>query len=183
MRYFAFGCIGTALGLLLGVTLAFGTLQAAAVNPAQLTVVPAPSVSQPDVTVTVSAAFFNAQLQQAARTSGLSKPTSIALASPNLIQVATVTEVNVFGIPLTVDTNVSTRVTVRQGRILLTVDQIDAGGVSIPQSLVAPTVEKTRASAETQINQLVQRALQGTKLHVVNVRTTPKDLSIDLASQ
>lgn len=183
MKYFAVGCIGTALGLVLGSILTLGTLQAAGVNPAQLTVVPTPSISQPDVTVTVSAAFLNSQLQQAVRQSGLSKQASAVLASPNLIQIAIDTDVTAFGIPFTVNTNVSMRVTVRQGRILLTVDKVDAGGVEIPQSLVASTVENARASAEAQINQSVQSALQGTTLRVVNVRITPIDLSVDLVSQ
>ncbi len=183
MRSFGFGCIGTALGLILGAMLAFGSLQVTGATQAQSTVTPTPVVSQPDVTVTVSAAFLNSQLRQAARQIGMPQPTSLTLASPNLMQVTTSVDVSILGIPATVDANVSTRVSVQRGRIVLTVDKVSSGGIDIPQSLLGADVEKMRATAENQVNRLVQVALQGTGLHVTNVRMTPDAMSIDLSSQ
>jgi hypothetical protein len=39
-----------------------------------------------------------------------------------------------------------------------------------------------RAQAENQINTLVQRSLQGTNLRLSNIRITPTELIVDLAS-
>ncbi len=180
MKNFTVGCLGAVLGLIVGLALAFAGAQF--LQSSNSTDVPMPVPPQADVTITTSAAFINSQMQPAVKQSGLAKQATITLASPNLIQVAATVSASVLGLPLTVNATASMRVSVQRGRILLVVDKVDSGGVTVPQSIIGPTVEKMRASAESQINQLVQRALQGTSLRVSSVRVTPNDLSIDLVS-
>ncbi len=183
MKSVTFGCLGAILGLVAGVILAFaaGQLMGSSAQPIDRPT--SPPASQSAVSITASAAFLNSQLQQAARTSGLGRQASITLASPNLVQVAGTVDVSVLGVPLTVGATISMRVIAQRGRILLTVDRIDAGGITVPQSTIGPEVEKMRAAVENEINVLVQRALQGTSLRVSNIRVTPSDMSVDLVSQ
>ncbi len=182
MKGLGFGCLGAVIGLVVGIILAVAAAELMGSGSAQPAAVPPPA-SQSAVSITASAAFMNSQLQQAVRTSGLGNQPSITLASPNLVQVSGNVAVSILGIPLTADATVSMRVTVQRGRILLTVDRIDAGGIMVPQSAIGPEVEKTRAAVEDEINALVQRALQGTSLRVSNIRVTPNDMSIDLDNQ
>jgi len=181
MKNLAVGCLGAVLGLIVGLALAFAGAQF--LQSSNSTDVPMPVPPQADVTITTSAAFINSQMQPAVKQSGLAKQATITLASPNLIQVAATVDANVLGLPLTVNATASMRVSVQRGRILLTVDKVDSGGVTVPQSIIGPTVEKMRAAAESQINQLVQRALQGTTLRVTNIHITPDEMIVDLTSQ
>lgn len=145
---------------------------------------PALPASASDVSVTASAAFINSQLQQAVKQTGLAKQATVTLASPNVIRVAAVVDASALvGIPVTVNATMSMRVSVQKGRILLTVDKVDAGGVSVPQALLGSTVEQMRALAEDQVNQMLQRAQEDASLRVVNVRVTPNAVTIDLAGQ
>jgi len=182
MKSIAFGCLGVVLGLVVGAILAIAATQFAGSANLQPTVAPTILTSQSDVSITASAAFMNSQLQQAVKQSGLAKQATITLAPPNLIQVATAVDASAFGLPVTVNATVALRVLVQRGRIVLEVAKVDAGGVAVAQSAIGPSVEKMRVAAENQINQLVQRALQGTALRVSNVRVTPSDLSIDLVN-
>lgn len=182
MKGLGVGCIGAVLGLVVGAILVFA-LQILGSSAAPPVIVPTPSASQSDVTITVGAAFINSQLQQAVRQSGFGKQASMTLASPNLFRVAMVVDASTFGVPITVNAAVSMHVLVQGGRIVLTVDKVDAGGVAVPQMVIGPEIEKMRAQAEDEINRLVQRALQGSNLRVSSVRVTPNDLTVDLVSQ
>jgi hypothetical protein len=182
MKGVAFGCFSALLGLIVGAVLTFGFFQFMATGP-QPTAVPELPASQSDVSITASSTFINAQIQQAFRQSGFGKQATVTLASPNLIQVSAVVDASALGLPLTVNATVSMRVSVQRGRIMLTIDKVDAGGIALSQSAIGPTVEKMRAAAENQINQLVQRALQGSGLRVSNVRVTQNDLTVNLVGQ
>ena len=184
MKSFGAGCIGIILGLVVGIVLTFGVVQLMGSSTEQPTTPLTVATGAPDVSVTASLPFINSQLQQAVSQSGLGKQATVTLASPNGIQVAANVDASaLIGIPVTVNATMSMHVSVQNGRILLTVDKVDAGGVGVPQSLLGSTVEQMRALAENQINRMVQRALEGTTLHVVDVRVTPHAMTIDLAGQ
>jgi hypothetical protein len=180
MKSFGVGCIGVVLGLFGGSLLALGAFQLQAGGSPLYA---APSNAQADVSITVSVEYINSQLQPAVQQSGLAQKMILSFAAPNILQVATTIDTNVFGFPVSVDVTVPIRVTVQAGRIVLTVDRVDAGGVPIPQALLGSEVERMRALAEDQFNREAQRALQGTGLQIVNVRMTSDTLTIDLVSQ
>ena len=180
MKSLGVGCIGAGLGLFGGLLLALGAFQ---MQAGSNSLYAAPSSAPADVSITVSAEYINLQLQPAVQQSGLAQKMTLSLAAPDLVQVATTINANVFGFPVSVDVTVPIRVTVQAGRIVLTVDRVDAGGVPIPQSLLGSEVERMRALAEDQINRQAQRALQGTDLHIANVRVTSDDLTVDLVRQ
>jgi uncharacterized protein YpmS len=184
MKSFGAGCIGIILGLVVGIVLTFGAFQLMGSSSEQPASAPTSLAGIPDVSVTASLPFINSQLQQAVNQSGLGKQATVTLASPDVIQVAADVDASaLIGIPVTVNATMSMHVSVQNGRILLTVDKVDAGGVDVPQSLMGSTVEQMRALAENQINRMVQRALEGTTLRVVDVRVTPNAMTIDLAGQ
>ncbi|HEX7593910.1 MAG TPA: LmeA family phospholipid-binding protein [Anaerolineae bacterium] len=178
-----FGCIGAVLGLVVGVVVAFGIAQFAASSNAEPTRVPVLTAGQSDVSITASAAYINSEFQQSIKQSGLAKQATVTLASPNVMQVAAPVDASAFGFPISVNAKVTLRVLVQRGRIVLAIEKLDAGGIVVAPATFGTAVEKMRASVEDQINRLAQRALQGSNLHVSNVRITPDGLTIDLISQ
>ncbi len=184
MKSFGAGCLGIVLGLIAGIVLTFGAVQLMGSGSDQPAAKPTLSAGTYDVSVTASLPFINSQLRQAVEQSGLGKQATVTLVSPNVIRVAASVDASaLIGIPVTVNATMSMHASVRNGRILLTVDQVNAGGVGVPQSLMDSTVEQMRALAENQINRMVQHALEGTTLRVVNVRVTPNAMTIDLAGE
>jgi hypothetical protein len=180
LKDLAIGCVSAMLGLLVGVLLMSGANLLLPSNSAP-TVVPPPVIpGQPDVSVTLSAAFVNSQVQQAVRQGGLARQATISLSAPNIVTAALVVDARVAGQTLALNATVTMRVSVRQGRIVLTVDKVDVGGVSAAQALVTQNIERIRAQAEDQINRLVAVSLQGTTFRVINVLVTPSDLTLQL---
>jgi hypothetical protein len=177
------GCIGAVLGVVIGAVVAFGIVQFVASSNAEPTLVPVFPAGQSDVSITASAAYINSEFQQSIKQSGLAKQATITLISPNVIQVAAPVDASVFGFPISVNATVTLRVLVQRGRVVLAIEKLDAGGIAVAPSALGTDVEKMRASAEDQINRLAQRALQGSNLHVTNVRITSEGLTIDLMSQ
>lgn len=182
MRGIIGGCGSIALGMLLGIGLTIGASQFLQKRNAPNIIAP-PRTDRPDISVVVSAAFVNAQLQQVVREIGIVRQATITLASPNIIRVTASADVSIAGQAFAVDATITLRVTVDKGRVVLIVDSIDAGGLTLGQSLIAPTIEKFRAAGEDQLNRVIQRELQGTGLRLVNVRITPNDLTADFSSQ
>jgi hypothetical protein len=183
MRAMTIGCTAALVGLIIGAALVLG---AVAVFAQQGTPLPSGGVvvpGQADVSISFSANYLNSQLQQVIKQTGLVKQATLTLAPPNIAQVVTTVNANILG--QTVSTSVSIRMhaTVVNGRVVLTVDNVDAGALGLAQGLVAPTVEQLRAQAETQINQMIQRNLQGTGLKPSNIRATTNDISLDLTAQ
>lgn len=180
MRNLGVGCIGAVLGLFVGLLIAFGLFQLQQNDP---TLEVIPQTTSADVTVTVSGAYINSQIQQVARANGMSKETTVSLSSPNLVQVATTFDATVLGFPVQVSLKVPMRIAVQGGRLVLTVVRVDAGGVAVPRTILGTAVERIRAATEDAINRWATRDLQGTGLKIVNVQVTSTDISLDLSSQ
>jgi hypothetical protein len=179
----AIGCLGTILGLIVGIVLTFAAMSMAPKQNLPVEPVPTLSSARSDVSITASATFINSQIQPAVRASGLLKQVAVTFEAPNVVRIATTVDTTILGQRVTANATATMRVAVKNNRITLTVEKIDTGNVAIPTTLVSGTVETLRAQAEDQINRLVQRALQGTSLRVINARVTPNDLTLDLASQ
>ncbi len=175
------GCLGALGGLLIGVIAAIAFFS---IGVAQQQIeMPIPVPERQQVTVSASAAYLNSQIQQAARQTNLVKQISIALDVPNIIQVSANVEATLLGQRVSTNASVRMRVTIQNGRIVLTVEKINTGNPLIPQSFVANSVESLRVQAENQINAMVASALKGTSLRVTGVRITPGELIVDLAGQ
>ncbi len=182
MKTLAVGFLGLFIGLIAGLSLFFIGISTTPKQPNPPVTSPA-AAARPELSVIVSAPFAAAQIQQVIRTSGIAKNATVTFAPPNLIRVATNVEVNVLGLPLSINATVSMRLTVQKGLVVLTTDSVDAGGFSMPSSVIDSTVEPVRAQAEEQINRLVQRQLQGTNLHLSNIRITADALTVELSAQ
>lgn len=181
MKTLAVGCLGLVVGLIAGAGLILFMTSAA---PKPTPTVAAPITSgHPEVSITVSAAFAASQIQQAVRQSGIAKTAAVSFAAPNLIRIATNVEVSVLSVPLSIDVTVAMRVMVQKGRIVFTTDSVDAGGLTLPPSVTSSTIEPVRVQAEDEINRIVQRALQGTNLHVSNIRIAADVLTVELTGQ
>ena len=174
------GCFGMILGLCVGAGLTFGYFS---IGTRQVIETPIPVPSDKVVTITTSAAYINTQVQQVAKQTNMLKQTTATLDVPNLIKVATVVDVTILGQRINTNATVMMRVAVKSNKVALSIDKIETGNVLVPQSLLNSTVENIRAQAETQINALVQRGLQGTGLKLVNIRMTPGEMNIDLSAQ
>lgn len=181
MKNVIIGLAGALLGLCLGIILAIGFFSVG-VSSLIETPIPASPASEQFVTVTASEAYLNAQFQQVARQTNMLKNASVALDVPNIIRATTTVDVTVLGQRVNTNATVTMRVAVKSNRIVLTVEKIDAGAVPVPQVTVNNAIENLRAQGENQINNLIQRGLQGTGLRLANVRVTPSAMIVDLTS-
>ena len=92
-------------------------------------------------------------------------------------------QTNLIGVPINARAIVTMRLAVKNGRILLTTESIDVGGIAVPRGLVDSAVEQARAQAEDQLNRAVTSALRGSNLRLSNIRLTADDLTVELSSQ
>lgn len=182
MRQVAIGCAGAIVSLIIGVALTVGFFSIDSRSTIE-TPMPVPSGLSKDVSISASAAFLNAQIQQAVRQTNLLKQATVTLNAPNIVQVVAVVDVTILGQRINTNVTVTMRVTVRNNRIALTVEKVDTGSVPVPQSMINSNIESLRAQAENQINAVAQRALNGTGLRLSNVRITPSEMIVDLLSQ
>lgn len=184
MKEVAVGCVSAILGLGIGIVLMFGamTFLPKADAPAAEKVATVVSGSRGDVTITVSAKYLNAQLQQIAKQTGLAKQVTLTLIAPNIIQVVIVVDTKILGQTFSGSATARLRVSVQNSRVALAVEKIDVSGIGVSQSLVASTVEQIRVQAEEQINRALQRELQGTGLRLSNIRITTSEIIVDLVN-
>jgi hypothetical protein len=183
MKEIAVGCASAMLGLVAGAVLTFGAMSFLTKEASPVANQPIPSASRADVTITVSASYLNAQLQQVVKQTGFAKQATLTLVAPNIVQVIIAVETKILGQTVSGNATVRLRVSVQNGRVSLGVEKIDVSGIGVSQSLVAPMAEQLRAQAEDQINKMIQRELQGTGLRLVNLRMTPSEIAADLAGQ
>jgi hypothetical protein len=179
----AIGCASAILGLVVGVVLTFGVMSLLPKGNSPAAIELIPNASRGDATVTISASYLNAQLQQVVKQTGLAKQATLSLVAPNIVQVAVVVDTKILGQTISGNATARMRVAVQNTRILLTVEKLDMSGIGISQSLVSPIIEQLRAQAEDQINKMILRELQGTGLRLSNIRVTPSEIAADLASQ
>jgi hypothetical protein len=179
----AIGCASAILGLVVGVVLTFGVMSLVPKPDSAEKAAAIGGSSRSDVVVTVTASYLNAQLQQVIKQTGLVKQATLTLVAPNIVQVAVVVDTKILGQTISGNATARMRVAVQNARILLTVEKLDLSGIGISQSLVSPIIEQLRAQVEDQINKMIQRELQGTGLRLSNVRVTPSEIAVDLATQ
>ncbi len=184
MKSFLFGCVGTFIGLVLVVVLLvmLGVFNAPA-TPSGLTASPVAVTGQPDISITASTQYVNTQMQKAIGQTGLVKQATANFAPPNLIRIVAPINVALLGQTLAVNVNATMSVSVQNGRAILKMEQVEAGGFNVPSSVVSSQAEPLRAQAEQQINQLILRELQGSGLSLSNIRVTSDALTIDLVSR
>ncbi len=182
MRNLFLGCVGLILGFVGGavVILLLLWLLGLAGFPQTPETQPVLLPNRPDVSITASASFGKEQLEQAIVQSGTATSATVAFASPNLVRITSPVTVNLLGQPLSVDATVIMVLAVQRGRIILTTQSVDAGGISVSPSAFASTLERMRALGEDQLNRQMQRALQGTQLQVIGIRVSPDSITVDL---
>jgi hypothetical protein len=167
------GCTGALIGLVVGILLTF------AVNlftPIGARVAPLDS-SQADVTITASAAFVNSQLPAFVKQTGLVKQATLNFMPPNLARIAATTDVSLFGQRIAINAMVTMQMRVENGRVVLTIDQVQAGGLNVPQSFANGFAENYRAQAEEQINRALTRALPGMSLRLISIATAQDEIT------
>jgi hypothetical protein len=183
MKDLALGCLGAILGLVVGIALTFGVMSLLPKTDSAEKVAAVVGASRGDVTITVSAKYLNAQLQQIVKQTGAAKQATLTLVAPNLAQINAVIETKILGQAVAGSVLARLRVSVQSGCVALAVEKIDVSGIGISPTLVAPLVEQVRAQAEEQINKVIQRELQGTGLRLSNIRVAPGEVAVDLTAQ
>lgn len=184
MKSLAIGCFGVIIGIIIGAFAVFaaGFLLAPSVLPSSAAVPVLVPAGQSDISVSVSARYVDAEIQQAVIQTGLARQATTTLIAPNQLQVATTVPVTLLGESVPVDVTATMGLQVQNGRVLLSVDEINAEGISVPPSLVSSQIEQVRADGERTINQAVQSSLQGTSLHLASIRVLSNSLVLDLVS-
>ncbi len=177
MKGFSIGCAGFIVGLIAGMAFFLAVFLFVMPRSAQALTPPPTVAGQPDVSVTVSAALVNAQLQQSLRQYNVVRQATVTFASPNIVRGAFNVQTSVAGVALSTNATVSMHATVQNGRVVLAVDSVDTGGLNLDQSVTAPAVEQVRALMENQINQMLQSSLQGTHLTLIGLVTTPSTIT------
>ncbi|CAG0947191.1 hypothetical protein ANRL1_03790 [Anaerolineae bacterium] len=170
MRNMTIGCAGIIVGALIGALLMFSANLFMPGRASGVSLAAAPG--QADVSITASTSYVNAQAQSVIKQSGIVKQATVSFAAPNLARVAMVIEASFLGQKFSINANATTRVTVHNSRVVLTIEKVETGGITLPQSVVASTAETLRAQIEDQLNRLIQSSLQGTGLELTDVFTT-----------
>lgn len=184
MRDLVFGCITVIVGMVLGGLLVLGAL--IILNSPGLT--PSPSSdtlllpNRPDLSISASARFVNSQMQQTLRQSGLTTEATAVLVAPNQLRITAPVTIPLLGKNVQVNATTTMTISVRNGRVVLSVDKVEAEGVNVPRDVWPPLVEAARAQGESELNHMVQQSLQGTGLHLAGIRITPDALNIDLSA-
>ncbi len=185
MKSIPIGCLGIIFGIVIGIALTLGSNFFLPSDGKTFAVTPAPPINstQSDVSISIHANYLSAQLKPLIARSNLIKQPSLALAAPNIIQLTGTLDVTLGGQRVSTNATIALRVAVQKNRVALTVDKIDASGITIPLALIGGTLEPARAQAEEQINTLITNSLKGTGLKIFNVRVAPNELIVDLTSQ
>ena len=144
---------------------------------------PTPQPGQADVSINASTAFLNAQMQQTFKQSNLARQAAFAFASPNIVRATMLVDLPVLGKTTQVNATVTCRLTAQNGKVVLVVDSVDVAGVSVPQNIASQTTERVRAQIETQINQMMQRMLQGTTLRLQGISVDSNEITMQFKAQ
>lgn len=183
MRDLLLGCVSVIIGMFLGALLTVAAVMLLTGNRGSAGAITDPLLlpSRADIEISASAKYVTTQLQQMVRQGGLASQATVALVSPNQMRITAPVTIPLFGQPIQVNATVTMSLAVRNGRVALTVDNVDANGTSVPRSIWPPFVEAARAQAEDQLNRIVQQTLQGTGLRLTGIRITPDALTLDLS--
>jgi hypothetical protein len=178
MKSLGVGCLGTLLGLVLGVILLLAADLFVGTRGSSDPVVQPVDSGQPDVTVVTRAAFLNTEFQAAVKQNNLARSATIAFSEPNAARISMPVDVTLLGQTLTVDASVSAHAIVQNGRIVVVVDNVDVGGMNVAGSLVKQPVERARVLLEGEMNRLMQQELQGTGFRLINLDASPESVTL-----
>ncbi len=182
MKSFAIGCGGILIGLIAGMVLVIGANQFLSRTSASM-VDPPPQVTSSDVSITASTAFLAAQMQQTFKQSNLARQATFAFASPNLVRATMLVDVPVLGKTVQANATVTCHVAAQNGKVILAVDNVDVAGMNVPQNVMSQMTERVRSQIETQMNQMLQRMLQGTTLRLVGLGITSNEITMQFKAQ
>lgn len=146
------------------------TYGAAAPVPAQ--------VQNPDMTITLSERFMNQQLQAGMPSNGDVRDVSLDLHTGNRADVNSSITVSFFGSNIDLRPRAALFLSVQNGRVTITVGQIDVGGFGIPSSLVESQAAQLRQTAEQQLNQQLTQFTATTGLKLQSAATSEDSVTL-----
>jgi hypothetical protein len=180
MRFTA-GCL---TGIIVGIILAIGGYAAYTFlfSTDNLSLFPASPAGNPDLTITISEAYLNDQLQAGLAAQGLSlSDLAIKLHAPNRAAAGMTMNIRVLGQPFSIHPQASFHFGVTSGAIFIALDQVNVAGFNVPQNVVDQQLGGFQRYAESELNAEAKRALASTGLHVIGVQATENALIIQLA--
>lgn len=184
MKSLTVGCTSALVGLVIGVVLGLGASSLLGrAESSSASVTPVVSTARGDMTIIVSARYLNTQLQQLVKQTGLAKQATLTLVAPNIAQMTVAIDTRLMGQAVTGNVSARMRVAVQSGRVVLTIEKVDASNINIPQTLFTPILDQVRTQAEDQINRIIQHELQGTGLRLTSIRIAPDEVTLDLTAQ
>ena len=149
MKIFA----GAVVGFMGALTIACIALFIFNSNPTSM---PSPLAVQPgtapDMSLTLGEHFLNVQVIKAMPNDGTVRNVSLDVHPGNRADVRATVDVNILGAIVTVNPIATVTMKVENGRIVISVDQVSVGGLNVPSALVAPQVNKLKATAENELD-------------------------------
>jgi hypothetical protein len=175
------GCL---VGVLLGVVLSvIGYVGYNFLNSSDLLpLLPASSVSNPDVTLTVSEQYLNDQLRKGLATSGLKlNNLTVDLHASNRADASMTMSVTVLGQSLNIRPDASLHFGVSNGLVTFDIDKVTVSGFSVPQEVVNQEIGSFKRYGQDQFNAELKRELANTGLQVVGIESTETALTLRLS--
>lgn len=130
-----------------------------------------------DLTITLSERLLNQQVNRGLATGADVRDVTIDLHSGNRADFSASLDVVVFT-RITVRPRASVLLTLQNGRVALTVQQVDIAGIGIPSNLIESQISNLRTNGENLLNQQLALISANSGLILRSVSTTETDLTL-----
>jgi uncharacterized protein YpmS len=177
---FSLGCLtGLFLGIVLAVTALAGYAFLNSSNSPPFST--NASATNTDLTVTITENYLSDQLGEVLAARGLkASDLSVTLHAPNRADVTMTTTLTFLGQALQVRPRASFRIRITNGNLALDLDQVNLGGLAIPQEIVNQQMDPFKRYVD-QLDAELNRSLAASGLHVVGVQATEGALTVQLS--
>lgn len=128
----------------------------------------------PDMTITLSERFLNKRIGSALPTGGQVSNVQLDLQAGETALVSATLRTGFLNVNL----RATMKLAAQNGRIVIDIGQVDAGGFGVPSSLIEPQVAELKRTAETELNKQFaeMEKTQGVKLRTLT--TTDNSLTL-----
>lgn len=130
----------------------------------------------PDMSLTLGERFLNSQVIKAMPNDGTVRNVSLDVHPGNRAEVRATVDVNILGAIVTVNPTAAVTMRVENGRIVISVEKVNVGGVNVPSALVAPQVNKLKATAENELDSQLATIEANTGLRLSAMTSTEDSL-------
>jgi uncharacterized protein YpmS len=180
MKSFSGCLVGVLLGIVLSVLVYAGYTILSSSDT--LPLLPASSVSNPDLTITISEQYLNDQLRKGLAGRGMKvTDMTVNLHASNRADASMTMSITVLGESINIRPNASIHFGVSNGLVTFDIDKVDVSGFSVPQQVVNQEIGSFKQYGQDEFNAEMKRELANTGLHVVGIESTEGALTLQLS--